>query len=162
MKSISRGAFESEDKSCKLYGKKDLKLEEFQLPAIEDDEILLRVISNTICMSSYKAVIHGEDHKRIPDNVAEEPIIVGHEFSGEIVEVGDKWRDQFNPGKRFSVQLKIVYKGEVVDPGCSYQYFGGNTTYIVIPREVMKVGCLRLTKERHFFRFHWQSHYPVS
>jgi threonine dehydrogenase-like Zn-dependent dehydrogenase len=75
-------------RAVRLYGKKDLRLEEFELPAIKDDEILAKVVSDSLCMSSYKASSQGADHKRIPDNVAEYPIIIGHEFSGELLEVG--------------------------------------------------------------------------
>ena len=39
--------------AVRLYGKNDLRLESFSLPAIRDDEILARVISDSICMSSY-------------------------------------------------------------------------------------------------------------
>ena len=53
-------------KAVRLYGKNDLRLEEFDLPEIKDDEILVRVISDSICMSSYKAAIQGEDHKLVP------------------------------------------------------------------------------------------------
>jgi L-sorbose 1-phosphate reductase len=60
-------------KAVRLYGKNDLRLESFELPAINDDEILAKVVSDSICMSSYKAAHQGTDHKRIPDNVAEIP-----------------------------------------------------------------------------------------
>ena len=74
--------------AVRLYGKNDLRLESFNLPEIKDDEILARVISDSLCMSSYKATKQGEDHKRVPDDVFHNPVIIGHEFSGEIVEVG--------------------------------------------------------------------------
>ena len=57
-------------KAVRLYGKKDLRLEEFELPGLKDDEILAHIISDSICMSSYKAAIQGSDHKRVPDDVA--------------------------------------------------------------------------------------------
>ena len=44
-------------KAVRLYGKNDLRLEEFELPAIKEDEILAHVISDSICMSSYKASV---------------------------------------------------------------------------------------------------------
>ena len=68
-------------KAVRLYGKKDLRLEEFELPKIKEDEILAKVVSDSICMSSYKAATQGTDHKRVPNDVAENPIIIGHEFS---------------------------------------------------------------------------------
>lgn len=68
--------------AVRLYGKNDLRMETFELPAIQDDEILVKIISDSICMSSYKATIQGEDHKRVPKDIAEHPIIIGHEFCG--------------------------------------------------------------------------------
>ena len=56
-------------KAVRLYGKDDLRLEEFELPAIKDDEILVHIISDSICMSTYKATIQGADHKRVPNDV---------------------------------------------------------------------------------------------
>lgn len=129
-------------KAVRLYGKEDLRLEEFDLPEMKDDEILARVISDSICMSSFKAAEQGADHKRVPNNVAENPIIIGHEFCGEIVKVGDKWKDEWSVGQRFSIQPAMNYKGSLEAPGYSYQYIGGQATYIVIPQEVMETKSL--------------------
>ena len=129
-------------KAVRLYGKNDLRLEEFELPAIKDDEILAKVVSDSICMSSYKAVHQGADHKRVPDNVSDNPVIIGHEFCGEIVEVGAKWQNKFRAGMKFSIQPALNYKGSLDAPGYSYPYIGGNATYIIIPNEVMEMNCL--------------------
>lgn len=129
-------------KAVRLYGKNDIRLEEFELPKIKDDEILAHVISDSICMSSYKAAIQGESHKRVPDDVNKNPIILGHEFCGEIVEVGEKWRDKFQTGQKFTIQPAINYKGSLNSPGYSYAYVGGGATYIIIPSEVMEMDCL--------------------
>jgi threonine dehydrogenase-like Zn-dependent dehydrogenase len=64
-------------KAVRLYGKHDLRLEEFELPLIKDDEILAHIISDSICMSSYKESMQGSDHKRVPDDIAENPVIIG-------------------------------------------------------------------------------------
>ena len=68
--------------AVRLYGQNDLRMGSFELPAIKDDEILVKVISDSICMSSYKAAIQGSNHKRVPDDIGENPIIIGHEFCG--------------------------------------------------------------------------------
>jgi len=133
-------------KAVRLYGKKDLRLEEFELPQIKDDEILAKVVSDSICMSSYKAATQATDHKRVPNNIAEEPIMIGHEFSGEIVEVGAKWQDKFKPGQKYSIQPAIYYKdgpvGILSAPGYSYQFIGGDATYVIIPKDVLEQDCL--------------------
>lgn len=129
-------------KAVRLYGKKDLRLDEFSLPDMKDDEILAHIVSDSICMSSYKAAKQGEDHKRVPEDVAKNPVIVGHEFCGEILEVGGKWQDQFRPGQRFSIQPALNYKGSLDAPGYSFHYIGGDATNILIPNEVMEMDCL--------------------
>ena len=129
-------------KAIRLYGKQDLRLEEFELPAIKEDEILVHIISDSICMSTYKATMQGADHKRVPNDVAENPVIVGHEFCGEIVEVGPKWQSKFKPGQKFSIQPALNYKGSLAAPGYSYQYLGGSSTYGILPNEVMEMDCL--------------------
>jgi L-sorbose 1-phosphate reductase len=133
-------------KAVRLYGKNDLRLEEFVLPEIKDDEILAKVVSDSICMSSYKAAHQGAEHKRIPDNVAEHPIIIGHEFSGEIVQVGKKWQHKFTPGQKYSIQPAIYYPdgpvGILSAPGYSYPYIGGDATYVIIPKDVLVQDCL--------------------
>ena len=77
-------------KAVRLHGKNDLRLDTFELPEIKDDEILVKVISDSICMSTYKAAMQGSNHKRVPDDIAEHPVIIGHEFCGVIVKVGTK------------------------------------------------------------------------
>ena len=129
-------------KAVRLYGKGDLRLDSFELPPIRDDEILARVISDSICMSSYKATKQGAEHKRVPDNVAQNPVIIGHEFCGELVEVGAKWADKYTAGSKFVIQPALNYNGSLDAPGYSYAYIGGDATYVVIPNEVMLMDCL--------------------
>ena len=111
-------------RAVRLYGKEDLRLEEFELPAIKADEILAKVVSDSICMSSYKAAKQATDHKRVPNDIAENPIIIGHEFSGELVEIGENWKHKFKAGQKFSIQPAIYYEegpvGVLSAPGYSY------------------------------------------
>ena len=145
-------------KAVRLYGKRDLRVEEFELPQIQEDEILAKVVSDSLCMSSYKAAIQGTDHKRIPNDVAENPIMIGHEFAGEIMEVGAKWSRQFKKGDKFAIQPALNYPdgpvGLLGAPGYSYQYLGGNATYVIIPKEVMEMGCLLV--------YNGPGYYPAS
>lgn len=130
-------------KAVRLYGKNDLRLEEFELPPIKDDEILARIVSDSICMSSYKAAIQGPDHKRVPKDIDKNPIIIGHEFCGEIIEVGKKWQHKFKPGNKFSIQPALnLESNPYAAPGYTFHYIGGAATYIIIPNEVMEQNCL--------------------
>jgi len=134
-----------------MYGKKDLRLEEFELPVLKDGEILAHIISDSLCMSSYKAAVQGSEHKRVPSNIDTNPVIVGHEICGELVEVGAKWQDKFKAGQRFSIQPALNYKGTLDAPGYSYQYIGGDATYVIIPEEVMTQDCLLSYEGEAFF-----------
>ncbi len=129
-------------KAVRIYGKKDLRLEEFELPEMKEDEILAQVISDSICMSSYKASMQGADHKRVPDDIHDNPTMIGHEFAGIILEVGRKWKDSFKPGQKFSIQPAMNHMGTLNAPGYSYRYIGGDATHILIPPIVMEANCL--------------------
>ncbi len=129
-------------KAVRLYGKEDLRLESFELPELEEDQILAKVICDSICMSTYKCAMQGAEHKRVPKDVASNPTIMGHELCGEIVKVGSKWQGSYQAGMRFAIQPNINYKGTMWSPGYSYRTIGGDATYIVIPNEFMECGCI--------------------
>ena len=78
-------------RAVRLYGESDLRLEEFDMGELKDDEILMELITDSVCMSTYKESIQGAKHQRVNDDISEHPIIVGHEFAGIIREVGAKW-----------------------------------------------------------------------
>jgi threonine dehydrogenase-like Zn-dependent dehydrogenase len=141
-------------KAVRIYGKKDLRLEEFELPEMKEDEILARVVSDSICMSSHKAALQGADHKRVPDDIAVNPTMIGHEFSGVILEVGKKWQNQFRPGQKFSIQPAMAHMGTLDAPGYSYRYIGGDATHIIIPDIVMEADCL--------LPYNGEAFYPAS
>jgi len=102
-------------------------------------------------MSSHKLAMQGDAHKRVRAPLAQNPAIIGHEFCGEIIEVGAKWAHKFRPGMRFAIQPALNYKGTLWAPGYSYQYIGGDATYIIIPNEVMEMDCLFEYKAEAFF-----------
>jgi L-sorbose 1-phosphate reductase len=129
-------------KAVRLYGKKDLRLEEFELPEIKENEILAKVVSDSICMSSYKAALQGAEHKRVPDDIIVNPTIIGHEFAGVIQMVGKKWRHKFSAGQKFSIQPAMNHMGTLDAPGYSFRYIGGDATYIIIPDIVMEADSL--------------------
>ena len=53
-------------KAVRMYGKEDLRLEEFELPEIKEDEILVKVMSDSICMSSWQSRERSiKEHRRI-------------------------------------------------------------------------------------------------
>lgn len=129
--------------AVRLYGENDLRLERFELPQISDDEILADIVTNSICMSDYKAVIQGARHKRVPKDVATNPIILGHEFCGNILQVGKNWQHKIKVGQKYGLQPQLSIPGrEHSSPGYSFRWIGGHATRIVIPKEVMELDCL--------------------
>lgn len=140
-------------KAVRLYGQSDLRLEDFELPEIKDNEILARVVSDSICMSSYKAAIQGEKHKRVPENIAEKPVIIGHEFCGDIIKVGAKWQHKFKEGMKFGIQPAMnLPEDPARAPGYSYCNIGGDATYVIIPNEVMETDCLIPYEGESYFK----------
>ncbi len=129
-------------RAVRLYGINDMRIEEFELPAIKDDEILAKVITNSICMSDHKAAAQGPNHKRIPKDIDKNPIMLGHELCGEIIEVGKRWKDKYQEGMRFTIQPAMNYKGTLDAPGYSFPYVGGDATYIILPHMLMELDCV--------------------
>jgi threonine dehydrogenase-like Zn-dependent dehydrogenase len=147
-----------ETKAVRLYGKNDLRLETFELPQINKNEILAKVVCDSICMSSCKAAHEADIHKRVPRNIATNPVIIGHEFAGELIQVGDKWKNRFKAGDKFSIQPSLNDPngpvGQLSAPGYSYPFIGGDATYVIIPDEVMENGCL--------LNYSGEGYYPAS
>ncbi len=130
------------NKAVRLHGVNDLRLDTFELSDIRDDEVLVKVVSDSLCMSSYKAAIQGPRHKRVPADIAEHPAIVGHEFCGVIERVGAKWAGRYRAGERFAIQPNIAYRGTLMTPGYAFEFCGGDSQYAVLPAEVMEQDCL--------------------
>lgn len=129
-------------KAVRIHGANDLRLDEFELPQLSDDSVRVKIMTDSLCVSSYKAATQGPNHKRVPDNVSENPVIIGHEFCGQIVEVGENYKDKFKPGQGFAIQPAHYYKGSLEAPGYSYAYCGGDATYVDIPMETLVMDCL--------------------
>ena len=129
-------------RAVRIYGANDLRLETFELPPIGDDGVRVEVVSDSICMSSYKAAIQGAAHKRVPENIADHPTIIGHEFCGRVVEVGTQYAERFPVGSGVAIQPAHFYKGSQLAPGYSYEFCGGDATYVNIPFETLAMDCL--------------------
>lgn len=139
--------------ALRLYGKQDLRLETFELPEIREDEILATVVTNSICMSDYKAVLQGADHKRVPKDIAMKPIIIGHELCGTILTVGENLKDVFSAGMKYSIQPALNYPGRMSQAiGYSYHHVGGDASRIVIHRDVIEMNCVIPYSGSSFFK----------
>ena len=138
-------------KAVRLHGANDLRVEEFELPDVGAKEVLIKVVTDSLCASTYKAVIQGENHKRVPPDISENPIIIGHELCGEVVKAGEDVADKWKPGQGIVIQPALKLDTGY-DPGYSYRYVGGNTVYAVVPEIVMERGCLIDYKADSFYK----------
>lgn len=127
--------------AVRLYGAYDMRVEELELPEITENEVLMRVISDSLCTSTYKAVKQGTAHKRVPADAAQNPVIIGHEMCGIIEKVGANLKGQWKKGDRAVIQPALKLENNF-DPGYSYPYIGGNSVFVVVPEIVLERGCL--------------------
>lgn len=108
-------------KAVRMYDIGDLRVEDVEVPKINDSEVLLKVTACGICGSDIPRVNKYGAHIK--------PIIIGHEFSAEIVETG-KEVSNFNVGDTVVVPpLMPCHQCEWCKKGLyslceSYSYFG--------------------------------------
>ena len=137
-------------KAIRMYGANDIRLEEFQLPEITEEEVLIRVVSDSVCASTYKAIKQGSAHKRVPNDIDKNPVIIRHEMCGEIIQVGEALKDSWKVGQKIVVQPALKLPSGF-DPGYSYPHIGGNTQYAVVPKVVLERGCLLPSEGESYF-----------
>ncbi len=71
-------------KAAMLHGVKDLKVEEVERPQIARNEVLVKIRAATTCGTDLKIFQRGYVKK-----VIKLPTVFGHEWAGDVVEVGD-------------------------------------------------------------------------
>ena len=71
-------------KAAMLYGVKDLGIEDVEVPEVEAGEVLVEVKAATTCGTDVKILQRGYVEK-----VIKLPTVFGHEWAGEVVEVGE-------------------------------------------------------------------------
>ena len=130
-------------KAWRLYAANDARLEDVELEGAGEDGVVVEIVTNTICLSDYKAVSLGTGHKRVPKDIASNPTMFGHEISGIVREVGAKWASQFFVGQRVCIQPAFNIPGhELETMGYAWHSIGGETTHVYLPSIIMEMGCL--------------------
>lgn len=102
---------------------------------IGPDEILIRHDADSICYSDIKVINQGQSHPRIYQNMAEDPVVLGHELTMTIMKVGENLQDQYKPGQRFTIQADIYEKG--VSYAYGYYYQGAMSQFGVVDGRVL-------------------------
>ena len=138
-------------KAVRLYGANDVRLEEFDLRPITSGEILIKIISDSVCMSTYKTILQGEKHLRVPEGIAQHPVIIGHEFCAEVVEVGSKWQGAFAVGDKVAMPPVLSYLGGNQTVGYSFEEIGGVATYAIVYEHILDNNYLIKLNSDSFF-----------
>ena len=68
-------------KAAVLYANRDLRYDEYEMPKIRPGTVKVKVKATGICGSDVPRVLHDGAHFY--------PIVLGHEFAGDVVEVGE-------------------------------------------------------------------------
>jgi L-iditol 2-dehydrogenase len=90
-------------KIAMYYSNNDVRIEEMQIPEINDNEILVKVIASGICGSDVMEWYR----------IKKAPLVLGHEIAGDIVEVGKNV-------KKFKVRDRVMVTHHVPCNTCYY------------------------------------------
>jgi L-sorbose 1-phosphate reductase len=115
------------------------------MPTIADDELLVRHEACGICFSDIKIINLGGEHPRLQGrDLATNPVVMGHEVTLTVMQVGKNYADRFAPGERYIVQADVYYKG--VNVAYGYALTGGMSQYGIVTKELLDgdEGCYLL------------------
>ncbi|NIM05633.1 MAG: alcohol dehydrogenase catalytic domain-containing protein [Armatimonadetes bacterium] len=105
------------------------------LPKPGPNELLARIDSLGLCFSDVKIIKAGGDHPRLAGrDLAQDPVVIGHEVSVTIVQVGKDLQERFRVGQRFVIQADVYSKGKQVSFG--YAIRGGAAQYCLLGEEM--------------------------
>ena len=88
--------------ACVLYDKQDMRLEDRSQPELGDLDVRIEIKVAGICGSD----LHYYQHGKVAAFSLKEPLVLGHEACGEIVEVGKK--STLTPGDRVVINPGLV------------------------------------------------------
>lgn len=129
-------------------GIQNITIEDYEKPVIGSNEYLVKVRAAAICGSDLRTYMHG--HAKIKP-----PVVLGHEFAGEVVEVGENIKG-LSIGDRVSVHPGIpcghcYYCDRGLQNLCEdrknlgIHYQGAFAEYIKIPGKTLEVGtCVKI------------------
>lgn len=123
-------------KACVLKNKNEIYFEDVETPSINANEVLIKIKTCGICSSDFNRV-YG-------DSAYFYPIILGHEFSGEIIECGQNIEAKTYQGKKAVIFpllpcFECEYCQQKSYAQCkNYKYFGSRCNgamaeYIAVP-----------------------------
>jgi threonine dehydrogenase-like Zn-dependent dehydrogenase len=111
--------------------------EPFSIPEPDDDQLLVRIDSVSVCFSDVKILKQGGSHPKLYNrDLANDPTRLGHEVALTIVKVGKNLQNTYKPGQRLAVQPDIYQQGKSTAYG--YTVPGGMIQFHLIGDEVLK------------------------
>jgi threonine dehydrogenase-like Zn-dependent dehydrogenase len=111
--------------------------EPFSIPEPNNDQLLVRIDTVSVCFSDVKILKQGGSHPKLYNrDLAVDPTRLGHEVSLTIVKVGKNLQGRYKPGQRLAVQPDIYQQGKSTAYG--YTVPGGMVQFHLIGDEVLK------------------------
>ncbi|MBN1264989.1 MAG: alcohol dehydrogenase catalytic domain-containing protein, partial [Anaerolineales bacterium] len=106
------------------------------LPAITDDEMLMRIDACSLCYTDLKQIRLGSSHPRLLGrDLAADPVVPGHEVSLTVVTVGKNLTGEYHVGDRFTLQPDLWLNGKSI-PFC-FSLDGGYRQYTRVGHEIL-------------------------
>jgi L-iditol 2-dehydrogenase len=132
-------------KAAVFHGPGDLRVAEVPRPDIGHEEVLLQIGACALCGSDVRTFRHGARN-------IDKPVVLGHELSGTIVEVGARVSG-YRTGQRVAVAPAIpcgdcVYCRRGAETMCErlrsigYQFDGGLAEFMAVPASAVRAGCV--------------------
>lgn len=90
-------------KAAVMRNTREIQIEEYPVPQIGPDEVLVKVMAVGICGSD----LHYYSHGRIGKYVVDKPFILGHECAGDIAALGSNVK-RFQVGDRVAVEPGVT------------------------------------------------------
>lgn len=102
-----------------VFNNMKIGLRDVEIPEIQDDEVLIKIGACGICGTDLHLVEVGDDGYTVYGSHCKFPVISGHEFSGEVVKIGNRVKT-VKPGDLIAVE-EMQWCGEC--PSCRVSKF---------------------------------------
>lgn len=142
-------------KAAVVYGKNDLRVEDYPVPDVPKGSIRVRVEACAICGTDKRIYTKG-------DYRAQYPVIIGHEIAG-VIEAVDEGVKGWLVGKRVCVapghgcgQCRMCTSGfpnicQNPFPSLGYKVNGGFARYLAVPENILRLGFVNRIPENLSF-----------
>ena len=124
-------------KSAFFLSPKKIKLIKTKIPIVNQNSMLIKIISCSICGSDIKIYNNGSNRVKAPR-------ILGHEIAGIIIKKGLKIKN-FNIGDKVSIGADISKKHNLA---FGHELDGGFSQYLLIPKKILSLAPIHKFKKK--------------